>query len=59
MSDTKLAVTRQEAADLVSVSFDTIKKAVNAGHLPAKKIGRRYLVKVTDLHRWFDALADA
>lgn len=66
----KLAYTREEAAAAVGLSEDTIKKAINSGHLRAKRSGRvgddpdadgagKYLIKHSELEAWFDGLADA
>lgn len=55
----RIAYDRQEAADLYGVGFDTIKKAVDAGALRAKKNGNRYLILAADLAAWFEALPDA
>lgn len=64
----RLAVTRKEAAEMLGVSEDTIRRAKNAGHLRAKKISRgtdgrasagKELYAVKDLQAWFDGLADA
>lgn len=59
MTAERRAVTRQEAADMYGVSFDTIKRAINKGALPAKKVGPQYRVDVKDLAAWFAALPDA
>ena len=53
------ALSRQEAAELYGVSFDTIKRAVNSGHLRAKRVGRRYRIGRADLRAWFESLPDA
>lgn len=63
----RLALTREEAADSVGVSFDTIRRAINAGALKAKRTSKdadgnptgKYLVRVRDLEEWFDGLVDA
>ncbi len=62
----RLAVTRKEAAAMLGVSEDTIRRAKNAGHLKAKRLtrdetqkGGKELYSVTDLQTWFDSLADA
>lgn len=54
----RVAVDRQAAADMYSVGFDTIKKAVDAGVLPAKRNGNRYLILTADLAAWFKSLPD-
>lgn len=55
----RVAVDRQAAADMYSVGFDTIKKAVDTGALPAKRNGNRYLILTADLAVWFDSLPPA
>lgn len=62
----RLAVTRKEAAAMLGVSEDTIRRAKNAGHLKAKRIkadetkkGGKELYAIADLQTWFDGLADA
>lgn len=64
---TKLVFTRQEAAEAVGVSEDTIKKSVASGALKAKRSARnddgdgvgKYLISHAALMAWFDALPDA
>lgn len=55
--------TLDEAADRMRVSADTIKRAIHAQKLKARKTGPngggRYLVSATDLDAWFDGLIDA
>lgn len=58
-TDAREALTREEAADLYGVSFDTIKRAIHAGDLKAKRVGRRYRVHRDDLRAWWDSLPDA
>lgn len=63
----RLAVTRSEAAQMLGVSEDTIRRATKAGDLPAKKLSRdrngvpsgRELYSVAALQAWFDGLGDA
>lgn len=58
----KKAVGIREAADLYSVSTDTIRRAINATeppYLSAKKIGGRFSITVKDLEAWHDSLPDA
>lgn len=59
----RLAVTRREAAEMLGVSEDTIRRAKNAGRLRAKKIGAnsagKELYAVKDLQAWFESLDDA
>jgi excisionase family DNA binding protein len=56
---TQLAYSRQEAADLYGVSFDTIRRAVAAKELKAKKVGNRYRISAESLREWFEGLEDA
>lgn len=74
MSVPKLALNVEEAATATGLSTDTIKKAIRAGHLAAKRSSRltvdsmrgdkgdpagRYLITVGALTDWLDGLADA
>ena len=52
---TPIARNRRQAADYLGVSEDTIDRLRKAGHLPARKIGRRVLIRTADL----DALITA
>lgn len=60
---TPLYVTRAKAAEMCSVSEDTIRRALNSGQLRAKRTGKggggRYLIAVSALEDWFEGLADA
>lgn len=58
MSD-RHAVSINTAADLYDVSRDTIRKAIYARELPAKKVGRGFRIDVASLREWFDTLPDA
>jgi excisionase family DNA binding protein len=57
------ALTQDEAADAVGVSLRTIQRAVAAGELHAKNVGRGKRraprISVKELDRWYDALPDA
>lgn len=56
----RIAVTQQEAAEMVGLSLTTIKRAVRAGELPAKRRGSRTTrISVAALEAWFDGLPDA
>lgn len=62
----RLAVTRKEAAQMLGVSEDTLRRAKNRGELKAKRLtrdetqkGGKELYSVADLRAWFDGLADA
>lgn len=66
----QLAYDKRQAAEACGVSEDTIKKAVDAGHLKAKRTARKggapdgdgvgkYLILASELSRWLESLADA
>jgi excisionase family DNA binding protein len=48
-----------EAAELMSVNQETLLRAIRSDALPAKKLGRGYRIKASDLTAWFDSLPDA
>lgn len=58
---------REEAARRAGVSLDTIRRAINAGALPAKRTSinedgapsGKYLISEEALHQWFNGLVDA
>lgn len=52
-------VTRQEAAEMYSVSEATLRRAEAAGTLRAKTLGGRRRYRVEDLDAWFDGLEEA
>lgn len=56
---TKLAYDIAAAAGRYSVSPDLIRRAIKAGELDAKNVGRKYLISAKALEEWFDGLADA
>ena len=64
---TTLALSVPEAAAAMDVTPATIRKAINAGHLRAKRQSRdangngtgKYLISVKALQEWFDGLEDA
>lgn len=65
---TKLAYTREEAAQAVGVSVRTIIRAINTGALKAKRSGGedeegrgkgRYLITADALTAWLESLVDA
>ena len=58
MSDT-IAVSVAEAARMVGLDQTTIRSAINARSLPAKRHGRKILVPVAGLRKWVDGLEDA
>jgi|GEM_PF-2246544 len=51
-----LAVTRQEAARMLSLSVTEVDDERRAGRLNAKKHGRKVLIEVAELRRWVAAL---
>jgi len=55
----RLAVSQQEAADMVGVSLKAIKAAVRSGELKAKTRGPRTTrIPVAALKTWFEAWTD-
>jgi excisionase family DNA binding protein len=52
----KLAYSLPEAADAVSVSQDTLRRAIRAGDLPFRRVGVKYLIATADLLAWFESL---
>lgn len=56
-------LTREQAAEACNVSVDTIRRAINAGKLRAKRTGDggggKYLVSPAALQDWFEQLEDA
>lgn len=59
MSLAPISVSIADAAALVGLDPTTIRDAINKRSIPAKRHGRRILVKVSDLEAWFDSLDDA
>ena len=51
-----LAVTRKQAAQMVSLSVTEIDDERRAGRLVARKHGRKVLIPVDELKRWADSL---
>lgn len=52
----------KDAAEIKSVSRDLLLRAIKATEgntLPAKKVGKGYRVKASDLDAWYDRLEDA
>lgn len=48
-----------EAAELKGVSPDTIRRAIRAGELAAKKVGRGYRASASAIESWWNGLEDA
>ena len=60
MSDTDvLVVTVDQAAERLTLSQRTIRRAIKTGKLPAKKAGSRVLILLRDLIAWFQNLPSA
>lgn len=55
----RLVYTPQEAANALGVSYFYVLGAIKSGALKAKKIGKGYRVRISDLDTWFDSLEDA
>lgn len=56
------AYTLDEAAALLSVSKDTLRRAIKATSgnvLPAKLVGRGYRIRASALETWWNGLEDA
>lgn len=53
-----LTVTIARAAELTGLSQDTIRDAVNRLDLPAKRNGRRIVIRYADLEKWVDGMED-
>jgi excisionase family DNA binding protein len=51
--------TPADAAALMSVNKETILRAIRAGDLPAKRNGKSYRLKGSDLDHWYENLEDA
>lgn len=56
MTNSRIAVEVPEAAALVGLSESTVRREINAGKLPAHRLGRKILVRVVDLDAWVAAL---
>ncbi len=51
-----LAVTRQQAAQILNISVTEIDDERRSSRLLARKHGRKVLIPVAELRRWLDAL---
>lgn len=51
----KLAMSIDQAAEAAGVGRDTIYRAINDGSLKTAKIGKRRLVRITDLNSWLES----
>ena len=56
---TKLAYSIDDAAALYDVSPAHIRRAIKAGSLAAKRVGRTYRISARALQDWFGELPDA
>ena len=56
---TKIAFSLANAADAVDCSQKHLTRAIHAGDLRAKKVGRGFRIDARDLQKWFDSLPDA
>ena len=54
----RAAVSVRTAADMYDLSPDTVREAINRGHLAAKYVGRTIRIDVEALREWFTSLAD-
>ena len=52
----RIAVSVKTAARMVDLHEETIRAAIYAEQLTARKIGARWSIKVADLEAWHDAL---
>jgi excisionase family DNA binding protein len=47
------------ASAATGVSEDQLRKEIHTGRLPAKMVGRHYLIGAVELRRWYESLLDA
>jgi excisionase family DNA binding protein len=52
MEDRK--VTTQQAAEILQVSRDAVFRAVRDGKIPGERIGRSYIIMLSDAQKWFE-----
>lgn len=57
--DTPEVVGLKEAGRRFSVSSKHLRREIEAGRLPGKKVGPQFRVRLEDVRAWFDALPDA
>ena len=55
MPVSKITVSRNEAADALSVDVQTIDRMIAAKKLRASKLGRRVVVRLADIEKMLDA----
>ena len=51
-----LALSPEKAAEVSGVGRTTIFAEMKAGRLPRRKVGRRTVILMDDLHRWLTSL---
>jgi excisionase family DNA binding protein len=44
-----------QAAELAACHNDTIRRAIEAGFLPAQRVGRNWIIKHKDVEAWIEA----
>ena len=54
----QIAVTVNQACKAASLSRRTLYEAIRAKQLKTKKLGKKTLILIADLHAWLDALPD-
>lgn len=52
----KRAVSVPEAAEMIGISVTRAYQLVRCGELPAKQVGRRWLVPVRKLEEWLEGV---
>ena len=57
-AEVRKAFSKDEAAQLYGVSLQTINRAIHAGRLRAKKVGRYYRISAEALAEWFEGWED-
>ena len=55
----RLSVSPEEASALTGIGLTSIREAISAGKLRAKKHGRRTIILPDDLRVWLETLPDA
>jgi excisionase family DNA binding protein len=53
MSEELISPTK--AAEVAGCHDDTVRRAIEAGFLPAQRVGRNWIIKRTDLEAWIEA----
>lgn len=62
VKEAERAYTLDQAAELLSISKDTLRRAIKATEgnvLPAKLVGGRYRIRASALDAWWERLEDA